>query len=342
MRALVTGATGLVGSRLAGRLIERRDVTKALVRDHTKGKSLANMGVTLAQGDLRDPQSLQAAMENFDVVYHCAAQVALPHQGNREHLIKTNVEGTKNLLEAAIQASVKRFVFVSSVAVYGGLSEIGIEENAPHRANGYYSESKILAEKTVRELEEKSKIEVVILRPCVIYGPGDLNFLPRIMELLLKGRFPLVSGGAQLLDLVYVDDVVDALLLAGTRTNAAGQAYNVTDGATRTLREIIDMLSRVLGQPLKTIRVPYTLALAFSALSVAWSRLAHPSEEPLISPLAVRTMNRPHHYSIKKIRDELEYEPKISLEHGLERTLSWYYDWKGRRLGHQHSWQGGF
>ncbi len=322
MRALITGATGLVGSFLAERL--RPEETRTLVRDPRRAEPLRRLGLELAEGDLQDPVSLERATRGIDVVYHCAARVTLPYQGNRAQILKTNVDGTRNLLEASVRSGVKRFVFVSSVAVYGDVEAECISEDHPFSPSGPYSESKILAEQLVREYERRHDLEVVILRPCVIYGPRDRNFLPQILRTLPRGLLPLVDGGRQPLDMVYVTDVVEALLLAGTQEAARGQAYNVTDGERHTIRELIELLTRVLPRPVRTVSVPYPLAYGLAALSYGWGRLWRPKEEPLISPGAVRAMARPHHYDISKIRHELGYEPRVRFEDGLRHALDWY------------------
>lgn len=343
MRVLVTGATGLVGGHLTGRLLERGDEVHALVRDRVKAEPIERQGAVLVDGDLSDANSLRTALSDYDVVYHCAAQVALPHQGDRDHILDTNAQGTRDLLQACIDARVKRFVFVSSVAVYGGSQTVGISEEHPYAASGHYSESKILAEEAVRELEANSDIEVVILRPCVIYGPGDHNFLPPLMESFIGGFFPLVSGGKQLLDMVYVSDVADAIVLAGTAPQAAGQAYNITDGKQHSIKEIVQAVERNLDRPFKGIYLPYFVAYVAAAVIYSISKLIKPKADPLISPAGIRSLKKSHHYKIEKIQEDLGYYAKVDLNDGIQRTLEWYADWKAENLGNgQHSLQGGY
>jgi nucleoside-diphosphate-sugar epimerase len=319
----------MVGSHLVERLLERRDAVRALVRNLSRAEHLMDLGVEVVRGDLCEPASLRQAMGEIEVVYHCAARVALPYQGDRAEIFKTNVEGTSHLLEASVQAGVRRFVFVSSVAVYGNVDEEPISEDHPTSPNGHYAESKLLAERLVREYHGSQGLEAVILRPCVIYGPRDHNFLPQIFETLLQHRFPLVDGGRHLLDMVYVTDVAEALVLAGTKREANGQIYNVTDGETHYIRELVELFGRVLKRAPRTVNVPYPIAYGFAALSYAWSRLRRPSEDPIIRPAGVRTMARPHHYDISKIKEELGYQPKVKLEEGLRWAIEWYLEWKG-------------
>ncbi|OGF57213.1 MAG: hypothetical protein A2Z21_02110 [Candidatus Fraserbacteria bacterium RBG_16_55_9] len=328
MKTLVTGATGLVGSHLVEYLLERGDSVRALVRDERRAEPLARLGAELIPGDLSKPASLKPATRGIDVVYHCAARVSLPFQGNREVLLKTNVEGTKNLLESSVQSGVRRFVFVSSVAVYGDARCELVGEDHPLLANGPYGESKIRAEQLIRECEKCGSLETVILRPCVIYGPRDTNFLPQISQALPGRRFPLVNGGYQLLDMVYVTDVAEALLLTGTKVEAVGQTYNVTDGGRHSIRKLVELFGKTLDRPPRTWSVPYPIAYSFAALSYRWSKLRRSGEEPLISPGGVRAMARPHHYDISKIQKELGYTPRVPLEEGLKRAVDWYLNLK--------------
>jgi len=330
MEVLVTGATGLVGSHLVERLIEQEDRVRALVRNPQRAEPLAHLGVEIIGGDLSDPASLREATEGSAVVFHCAARVALPYQGDPREIFKTNVEGTRRLLEASVHGGVRRFVFVSSVAVYGDADARLIREDHPLAPKGPYAESKARSEELVREFQSRYGLETVILRPCVIYGPRDHNFLPQIFETFSRRRFPLVDGGRQPLDMVYVTDVAEALILAGRTEGAAGQIYNVTDGETHTIRQLVELFGRLIDRPLRLIDVSYPIAYGFSAISYLWSKLRRPLEEPLLSPAGVRAMARPHHYDISKIRRELGYEPRIKLEEGLKEAIRWYLDWKGK------------
>jgi len=327
MRVLVTGATGLVGSHLVERLLEDGDEVRALVRDPKRGQPLERLGAELHQGDLLDSRSLQRAAEGVEIVYHCAARVALPYQGDPKKIFLTNVEGTRRMLEASLKAKVRRFVFVSSVAVYGDPAEPLIAEDHPLAPQGPYAESKARSEELIREAQGQG-LETVILRPCVIYGPRDHNFLPQIFETFSQRRFPLVEGGRQPLDMVYVTDVAEALVLAGRSERASGQVYNVTDGETHTIRELIELFGEVIERPPQLIDVSYPLAYGFAALSYLWSKLRHPSKDPLISPAGVRAMTRPHHYDISKIRRELGYQPRVRLEEGIRWAIEWYLKWK--------------
>jgi len=324
MNVLVTGATGLVGSHLTTMLLDRGDGVRALVRDPERARSLADRGAHLVSGDLRRPERLPDAVQGIDTVYHCAAQVALPYEGDRTKILQINVEGTANVLDACAKAGVRRFVMASSVAVYGETTEENVREDHPLQPSGAYAESKALAERVVGNYA--GDFETVIVRPCVIYGPGDRNFLPMFFEKLPNGFLPLVSGGQQPLDMVYTSDVAQALMLAGITDDAAGEAYNVTDGQRHTVRELFELFGELSQRELRTVSVPYPLAYGFASLASAWQRFRHPGGQPLVTPESVRVLTYPHHYDISKICDELGFRPQVPIEDGMRRTVDWYLE----------------
>jgi len=323
MKALVTGATGLVGRHLTEKLIARKDQVRALIRAISKKGHLQNLGVELVFGDLNDLRALREAAQGADVIFHCAAKVSL--QGDHKEIFTTNIEGTKNMLDAAVAAGVQRFVFVSSVAVYGDSNSKLISEDHPQVPNGPYSASKIEGEKLVLKYHREYDLKFSIVRPCVIYGPGDNNFLLRLVEALCRSRLPLVNGGKSLLDLVYVTDVADALILAATKDEAIGQAYNITDGQKTSIRELIETVAQMLGVKPRLINLPYAIAYGAAWAINAASKILKPpagGSARLINPATIRASAKDHHYDISKARKELGYEPKVDLKQGLQKALT--------------------
>jgi nucleoside-diphosphate-sugar epimerase len=320
-KALVTGATGLVGSHLVERLLERGDRVWALVRPTSRVDFLKEQGVELVYGDLNDLKSLRSVVQGTDTIYHCAARP--PLGGTAQQFYRDNVEGTQHLLEASLQAPLERFVHVSTVDVYGYDHHDGADESTPLKPDGLYSRSKIEAERVVMDYYQRYRLPVVILRPCLIYGPRDRHLLPAVLQLLTLRRVPLVRGGRALLDLVYVGDVAEALVLASTREEAIGQAYNITDGARRTLREIVETFARAWGQKPRFLSIPYPLAYGTAALVSSlsyWLRFPTPA---ILRWEVIKAMGHHRHFSISKASHELGYRPKVDLELGLKLTLEW-------------------
>ena len=320
--ALVTGATGLVGSHLAERLLREGWRVRALVRPHSRSSELEAQGVQLVVGELSDRQTLRQAAQGVEVVFHCAARP--PLGGNREQFYRDNVEGTVNVLDACLQGDVERLVHVSTVDVYGYVDHDGADERTPFRADGLYSWSKIEAERAVMRYHDRYGLPIVIVRPCLIYGPRDRHLLPSLLAIVERGRAWLVRRGQALVDLVYISDVVEALLLAAQAREAVSQAYNVTDGARRTVREVIDVFAQALDQTLKYIHVPYPLAYGLARVASALGDFFHRPIPPELRWEVIKAMGHHRHFDISKAQRELGYQPEVPLEEGLRRTLAWH------------------
>lgn len=321
-RAFVTGATGLVGSHLVERLIERGNKVWALVRPGSQAGFLKEQGVECVHSDLTDPAGLRGIIQDIDIIYHCAARP--PLGGTAPDFYRDNVEGTTNLLEAGRQAGIERFVHVSTVDVYGYRHHDGTDERAPFKADGLYSWSKIEAERIVMRYYQQHELPVSVVRPCLIYGPRDRHLLPTVLQLISRKHTPLVCGGHVLLDLVYVGDVAEALCLAGTDRAAIGQAYNITDGARHTLREVVQTCARKVGQAPQYLNVPYSLAYGMAMLISGLSSWLKFSTLPVLRWEVIKAMGHHRHFDISKAAHELGYRPQVSLEAGLTLTLNWY------------------
>ena len=323
MTTLVTGATGFIGGRLADALLERGDSVRALVRDPAQAQSLSAKGIELVGGDMTQHDSLAAAASGADRVYHCAAVVGdwLP----ADKVKRVNVEGTHALLEACAAAGVRRLVYLSSLAVLGAKHHDGTDESAPHRYTGdAYSDSKIDSEKLVRSFAERGAVETVIVRPGFVYGPGDRQFLPRLLEGLAQGQFAYVGDGTKLLNLVYVDDVAQVALLADDAEVATGQAYNVTDGTRTTLREFVSFISDSVGIPPPTRQIPPAVAWTACYVLEGIAKARRAKEAPRLNRGRMKFLYYNQHYSIEKARRELGYAPRFTYREGLPPALDWF------------------
>ncbi len=241
--ALVTGATGMVGAAIVRALLGRRCRVRVLARDPERARSLWGSAVEVLAGDLRAPASLVRACQGVSDLYHAAALVG---DGPETALRETNVEGTRHLLRAARASGVARIAFTSSVSVYGDGLRPGVAEDAPLAPQSAYGLSKVEAEEAVREIA-RDGVHAVILRPCIVYGPGDRYFTPQLLSAVRFPVLPLPDGGGHLVDLVHADDVAAAHILALER-GVSGQAYNVTDGRRHTVREIIGWGAEAAGR----------------------------------------------------------------------------------------------
>jgi nucleoside-diphosphate-sugar epimerase len=198
MLALVTGASGFIGGRLAERLATEEGVrVRAMVRSTQKAGHLRKLPLEIVQGDLLDPQSLNKAVEGCDLVFHCAALVR--ETGVKKEFYQTNVEGTENILKAAVHAGVKKFIHMSSVAVYGLNPPDGADENIPYQPCGYlYCDTKITSEEIVWACHRDRKLPVVVIRPAPVYGPHSKQWTMLPIKMIKSGKMMLINDGTGL------------------------------------------------------------------------------------------------------------------------------------------------
>jgi nucleoside-diphosphate-sugar epimerase len=284
---------------------------------------MADLPVERCVGSLDDRESLKAAACNMDVVYHLAGAVS--DWGTLAYFRRINVDGTRNVLEAAVANHVDRLIYVSSAAVHGFPDACNMDETWPQPETSFpYCRSKQEAEALAIGYHNRGDIQVAIVRPGDVYGPGDRVVLRRLTGLLERGVVPLIARGARLGALTYVENLADGLILAGTMDRAAGEAHIITDGIKLTWREYAEKLSRALGVPGPRLSVGSTAARALaSMLEIAYRFLGIRSRPPLTRYL-VEHLSTDYHFSIDKARRELGYVPRVGLDVALERTAAWY------------------
>ena len=321
MVTLVTGATGFVGKRLAATLAERGDSVRGLVRDPRRADELRRLGVKPVLGSLEDRRSLAEAVAGADRVYHCAA--VLGDWLDADVARRVNVEGTRNVLEAAARAGVGRAIHFSSLSVYGTKHHRGTAEDAPHAYGDPYTDTKIDGEAVARGFTERGELETVYLRPGFVYGPGDPQVIPSLLDAIARGSFAFVGDGSKEMNVVYVDDLVEAALLAD-RPEAVGRAYNITDGANTTIKDFVTFMAESLGAEPPSRHVPVPVALAGCVVLESLARARRAKTAPLINRSRLRFVYYNQRYSIERARTELGYEPKVGYREGLSRTLEWF------------------
>lgn len=323
---LVTGATGLVGSALCRRLAGAGRRVRALVQPTSDASFLKDLGVELVVGDVADKDDCRRAAEGAGQIFHCAAYVS--DWAEAEEMIRINVEGLHAMIEAALEARARRFVFLSSLVVLGHDPQEDLDESAPVIFTGdTYNKTKVLAEELALRHQKTRGLPVVIIRPPYIYGPRDRQFLPRLLATLTTGRFRYIGSGFQPLSLVYVENLVDALLAASEREEAVGQIYHITDGPPVTRRELVEAICDGLGLARPTRSVPYGVAKALSGIMEAAYRMLGKKQAPLLNRFRLKFMATPLTFNIDKARRELGYEPRYSFKEGMAETLSW---WRAR------------
>ena len=317
---LITGATGFIGGHLARRLqIREQARVRALVRSPQKAAPLARLGIEIIPGDITDPEAVQRATRGAHIVYHAAAWA--DEQGEKEAVWRVNVEGTQNMLDAAIAEKVQRFIHLSSCAVYGSLQQLAIDETVPPRRTGrVYHDSKVAAEALVFAAWRQHGLPVVIPRPSQVYGPGSPQFTVRVLKSVQAGKVILVDGGKHHFKPVYIDNLIDALVLCAQQEAAVGEALNIVDGGPVLWREFFLAYGRMVGIE-SFPSIPYPVAYAYALFKEAQSRLT--GQRSSINREVVKTFRSHNSFSNAKAQRLLGWKPAIDFAEGMRRTQAW-------------------
>jgi nucleoside-diphosphate-sugar epimerase len=320
MSILVTGATGFVGRHLVRALLARGERVRALGRNEAACAALAAARSEVVRADLRDRAAVVAACAGVDAVLHVGALSA--PWGSAADFQAINVGGTQHVVAGCQKHKVGRLVHVSSPSVvFDGRDQHELTEAAPYprRFVSAYSLTKKLAEDVVNAAA-RAGLPAVILRPKAVFGPGDTALLPRLLAAARQGRLPQVGTGRNRVDLTYVDNVVQALLLALSAENAVGKTFTITNGEHVLLWDVIRTVLRRLGMRDALRRLPFRVAYALAGLMEMRARLL--GGEPLLTRYSVAILARTQTYNIEAARRDLGYEPRISVADGVERTLA--------------------
>lgn len=333
MKVLVTGASSRLLGGVAAALAERGDEVVCLQR--RRADLPAELSVDQVLADVRDRDAVAAAAAGCDAVIHGAARVGVV--GTWEDYRSVNVDGTANVLSAARRHGVGRFVHVSSPSVAHGGEPIvgeGAEPVRIGRRRAWYAESKALAEQLVLAgrsgpPDDGTRTDgpaVVVIRPHLVWGPGDTQLVGRIVERARAGRLVLVGGGRALVDTTYVDNAVDAHLAAldavAPGARCEGRAYVIANGEPRPIRDLVAGICAAHGVPFEPREVPARMARGLGSLvERVWpiaARIAADEEPPLTRFLAEQ-LGTAHWFDPRPARDDLAWTPRVSLDEGLAR-----------------------
>jgi len=321
LRNLVTGGSGFLGSHLVDALVARGESVRILVRPTSDTSHLESLDVELIYGDLTDARSLAAATRGVERVYHSAALAS--DWGGWASFQAANVTGTGNLLAAALEAGVDRFIHISTTDVYGHPG-FPAGEATPFQTRGWpYGDTKIESEQLVWSFYRDRGLPATIIRPVNIYGPRSVSFVLDIIDLLKAGGMVHIGWGRLPAGLAYVGNVVDALLLAADSDISLGQAYNVCDGSDVSWRAYTNRLAEIIGAPYPRFTIPYRPAyIAGWAMEKLYGALRR-EERPLLTRMAVELFGTYQGFPIDKARRELGYEPAVDFETGMDRVAAW-------------------
>lgn len=323
MKALVTGTSGFVGSAVARRLATGGHDVRALMRPTSDRRNIAGLDIEVAEGDLMRPETLAAAVQGCDAVFHVAADYRLWVPDGGASMYRANVDGTRALVRAATEAGVPRFVYTSSVAVLKILpGRVPADETAFATVGdmvSHYKKSKFLAEEEVRRLVAEEGAPVVIVNPSAPFGPRDIKPTPtgRIVLDAARGKMPAYLDTG--LNAVHVDDVAEGHLLAWEK-GKIGERY-ILGGENMALRDIIAAVTDYVGRPGPRFRVPRRPLYPIAWGLEAFGRLT--GREPPVTVDALRMAAKHMYYSSDRAKAELGYAPRPAVE-ALTDAVDWY------------------
>lgn len=326
MRALVTGATGMLGSYVALRLERQGWEVRALCRRPERGRWLEELGIELSPGDLMDAASIRGAVRGCDALIHAAAIIGT--RGDAERFRAVNVEGTRSVVGAAANVGA-RLVHVSSTAVFGRsrYRSVPTDESAPLPdlpAWDVYGRTKQESERLVLEAHRRGAVRATVVRPPVMYGLRDRQFVPRIGPVLLRGVFPLVEGGRTTLSVVHADSVADGVVRALRRDDAAGRVYHLTNDFPFTAADLVRYAEAGLERRIRTPRVPLPLARAgFRLLSLALTAVGR-RDLARHAGGTLEMLTRDNPFTSRRAREELQWAPGIPPSEGLPEAFRWW------------------
>lgn len=324
---LVTGATGLLGSHIIEKLTAAGQPVRALVRATSDSRLLDAWGVEKAVGDVTQPDSLSDALRGVSTVYHAAAKVG--DWGPWREFVAVSVDGTRNMLAAARDAEVKRFLHVSSISAYGHPDGEGLvlDESAPLGVNlhkwSYYSRAKAEAERLAWAAYERGDVPVTVVKPSWLYGPRDRASMPRLVRAVRAGKAKIIGDGSNRLNLTYAANEAEGCILAATHDGAVGQSYNLSNDGVITQGEYLNKIAECLGCEPVAKHVPYWLARHAAFYMELFGHMLARKKPPLVTRYSVWLMGRKCFFSAEKARRELGWQATVGYDEGIERAVRW-------------------
>lgn len=334
--ALVTGATGLVGSYIVDRLLTDGWSVRALVRDPSRADSLRKAGVELRAGDVLDATAFVKAAAGSEILFHAAA--AITPLGGWEEFRRVNVDGTRNAVAAAREA-VARLLHVSSVAVYGpsarylpaGSRTDEEIELRPLPERAFYARSKRESEAMALDAHRRGELWAAAVRPVVVYGRRDRQFVPRIARLLQHGFAPVVQGGCSILSIVHAANVADGAVRAAQTDAAGGRAFNLANDFPVSVRDFYLLGGEGLGRRIRLVPVPIWIARAAVSVAAAVGPLVLGSRLNAVSASSsLDFITRDNPFSSDRARRELGWAPSVTPEMGIPDAFRWWAEQRGR------------
>lgn len=316
-KALVTGANGFIGSALSLRLLSDGVAVRAMCRKPERGAHLAAHNAEVVAGDLMDLPRLTELAQGCDVIFNIAA--ALNGSGSLQYHI--NVIGTRYVARAAHAAGVQRLVHMSSLAYYGLEAEGEIDEDYTprHVSSDSYGLTKMYGEKVLREISDQSGLPISIIRPGMVYGEGSDFWGKSLYQVVKRFGAPRIGNLGSTMHAIHVDDVVDLTVTLATHDNAVGQAFNAAPDPAPTWSEFLAYFQQISGNH-NTVSIPLNLLQFIAPLAEFGSIM---TGNALPARAYLRFLENRATYSMRRARERLGWQPRLTLEEGMRRTEAW-------------------
>ncbi len=323
MRILVTGATGFIGRKLVGRLVDSGHEIVALVRASSNTAGLPE-GIVFEEADLLNYESLEAIVGNVQAVIHLAAYFDF-YPSDVDLLYQVNVEGTRNLMNACVGTQVERFIYCSTAEVTGPVRYPPGNEDTELLPQFDYSKSKKMAEETIREITKDTNLQHIILRPTGVLGEGDTYTILELLQALNNGEIPVLPGdGEKRVMYTYIDDVVEAFVAAVSSNSALDNTLLICPDDPVTYNEIITFLGETLGVKPPSRRIPTSLAKIGIGLMSPFKNRGRTTF--LWHMQTIQSMDEDRWYSNEKGKRLLGWAPKVTIKEGLVRQIEWAWN----------------
>lgn len=327
--ALVTGSSGFIGSNLCRRLAREGWHVRALLRKTSSREFLEGVDAEHCIGSIDDVPSLQAASKGVHTVFHLAARP--PDWGKLEAFRKDNVEGTRNVIEAAAGGGAQRFFHMSSLSAHAFTGHLDADEDTPfmkeeelYGASFHYNVSKAEAEVMAFELARDKGLALSSARTGMAYGPNDHGIFFNLAEGIRAGMYSHVGGGKNIVSLAYVDNLLDGIVAAATHPQALGRVYNLVDDGKVSMRDFVEAMCDALGWKRPRSSVPLGVARFAGAALEDMYRLVGAKKGPPLTRYRIAYMAKDLHFSNARAKNELGWAPAVGFEEGLRRTAEWY------------------
>lgn len=321
MKILVTGGTGFTGKALVKRLLDMGHEVVALdYKEGHKTQELRDWGAQVILGSVTDKDVVRRSVNGVEVVHHVAAAFREMNVPDTFYY-DVNVGGTRNVLEAAFDEGVRKVIYCSTCGVHGNVDHPPAGEDAPIQPADYYQRTKYEAEPIVRQFYDRG-LKTVTLRPAAIYGPGDPERFYLIFKRVAKGRFPMFGNGKTYYHPLYIDNLIDAFILAMEDGRGEGESYLIADEQYLEIEDLVRRVGRALSVDVK---IPHFPVWPVVAAGHVCEKVCKPfGITPPLFPRRVDWYRQNRAFKIDKAKRDLGYQPSVGIDEGLRRTAEWY------------------